>query len=575
MSWFYRAIFGNDDDETEKKLSPTETFDNDPLIISYGLGDLYRIDQNDNNKEQVILCSSNIYLLLKKDSNIAYKFYLEIINQDNKILLHQPVKHAMQLTFNKIDSSMKWILINQDNTIIWKYIYKNKDEENIMKLNLAKCTLETSTQMDFAKMVKNSTDEEFLLDAYNDDHMDISDDDDDDNNTNGFNDNKKSSKNSTFAIKFAQPAELSDSDDEYSESYYDSDQESEQDDLDDEKEQQDAIYSRYQNDVKKSDKNPNTAYNSLLELGKTTNRTFVFREDDQHGTMMGIFQYNPENEEKLSYVTKLDNISDLNGNKINPSATMIHQQDDQLLLLDKNTSQHKIYAMDLHRGQIVHEYQANDYIKINNIAPIDKYAQLDTESTLLAANSNMLFRIDPRLNNQDKIVMEQSYMYKSNPKLSCINTNSLGQIVAGDDNGEIRLYSHINKRAKTKLPSLGDNIIDIDVTDDGSYILATTLKYLLVIPTTIENDKKHRTGFDISINNKKPKPIKLTLNPADMIKFGIKNIKFVQLILIQVLILLKNGLLLVQVNILLHGILHKLKNVKDMHIKLKNVHIIL
>ena len=47
---------------------------------------------------------------------------------------------------------------------------------------------------------------------------------------------------------------------------------------------------------------------------------------------------------------------------------------------------------------------------------------------------------------------------------------------------------------------LGDAIVGLDVTADGSYVLATTKHYLLVIPTQVEGQDK--SGFKQSITNK-------------------------------------------------------------------------
>jgi hypothetical protein len=57
------------------------------------------------------------------------------------------------------------------------------------------------------------------------------------------------------------------------------------------------------------------------------------------------------------------------------------------------------------------------------------------------------------------------------------------------------------------LCSPSDAITGMDVTADGSYILATTPHYLLVIPTQVEGQVK--SGFAQSITAKAQAPIKL------------------------------------------------------------------
>lgn len=74
------------------------------------------------------------------------------------------------------------------------------------------------------------------------------------------------------------------------------------------------------------------------------------------------------------------------------------------------------------------------------------------------------------------------------------------------------------------LSSLSDAITGLDVTADGSYVLATTRHYLLVIPTSVEGQEK--SGFKQSITAKASAPIKLQLDPTDMATYGIKELHF-------------------------------------------------
>jgi len=64
----------------------------------------------------------------------------------------------------------------------------------------------------------------------------------------------------------------------------------------------------------------------------------------------------------------------------------------------------------------------------------------------------------------------------------------------------------------------------MDVTADGSYVLATTPYYLLVIPTQIDGQAK--SGFGQSITAKAAPPIKLQISPDDMVKYNIAQLDF-------------------------------------------------
>lgn len=145
------------------------------------------------------------------------------------------------------------------------------------------------------------------------------------------------------------------------------------------------------------------------------------------------------------------------------------------------------------------------------------------------------------MNSTNKRV--EGFDYKTNPNLSCISSNEKGQYAIGSDTGEIRMFSHLSKRAKvvqnslcfysvksncifyqTLLPGLGHAIIGIDTTADGKWLLATTSKYLMLVPVELEDG---RTGFDVSMGNKnKPVPFKLQILPQDLVKYGIAHFVF-------------------------------------------------
>ena len=84
---------------------------------------------------------------------------------------------------------------------------------------------------------------------------------------------------------------------------------------------------------------------------------------------------------------------------------------------------------------------------------------------------------------------------------------------------KVHFISFYDPRATTFLPGFGDPILGIDVTLDGKWILGTCAKYLILIPTsTGEGDN---TGFEKLFNKVKRNPIRLFLDPIDIMKFGL------------------------------------------------------
>jgi hypothetical protein len=76
------------------------------------------------------------------------------------------------------------------------------------------------------------------------------------------------------------------------------------------------------------------------------------------------------------------------------------------------------------------------------------------QQTFVGISHNALFRIDPRLSGQ-KLVDSQLNQYKSKNQFSCAATTGKGDLVVASDKGDLRLYSELQKRAKTHLPGLG------------------------------------------------------------------------------------------------------------------------
>jgi len=134
------------------------------------------------------------------------------------------------------------------------------------------------------------------------------------------------------------------------------------------------------------------------------------------------------------------------------------------------------------------------------------------------------------------MVESNSYFYSasSRPNLTCGATTGTGQLAVGNIKGEVKLFDHKllgegkargrgdsiedrAPRAKTSLPGLGNPIVGIDVTEDGSWILATCKTYLMVIPAKLPGGT---TGFEKSMGQAKPIPRRLQLKPEDISKMG-------------------------------------------------------
>lgn len=196
---------------------------------------------------------------------------------------------------------------------------------------------------------------------------------------------------------------------------------------------------------------------------------------------------------------------------------MLHDQDDAMILMDPQAKD-TMFKMDLRKGEIVEEWNANGH-PIAFMAPESKFAQSLPENTILGGSANAIFRLDPRLSGSQLAELKQ---YKGATNFSGMVTTLDGHIAVSGDKGDIKLYDRVGVNAKTALPALGDPIIGIDVTKDGRWVVATCKTYLLVIDTCITvGAYMGQLGFQRSFPaDSKPIPKRLSLKAAHIAHMG-------------------------------------------------------
>lgn len=245
--------------------------------------------------------------------------------------------------------------------------------------------------------------------------------------------------------------------------------------------------------------------NQQLAVGFKNDMSFVTR-----GNMIGIFAHQ---DDKVRFRAAIDQVKDPSGKAFSPRKIMLHNQDSDMLLLDR-TNRNSVYRMDLEYGKIVDDWKISDSVEVDNIIPDSKYAQMNPQQTLIGHSHNGLFRIDPRLSG-NKLVEGQFKQYATKSDFSAATTTESGKVAVASNNGDIRLFDQVGKNAKTALPALGDPIIGVDVSADGRWLVATCKTYLLLIDTLIGDGRyKGSIGFDRSFPaDSKPVPRRLQLKP--------------------------------------------------------------
>ena len=219
-------------------------------------------------------------------------------------------------------------------------------------------------------------------------------------------------------------------------------------------------------------------YNKSLTVAYKNDRSYVIRDDK-----VGVFKTTDD----LEFVTAIKNVRSLKGEKIGLANPMLYMEDTSLILSD-GQNKNKLYRMDLNRGAIVEEWGTGERA-IAQYGPTKKFDQLTSEQTILGVSQKSIFKLDPRINSDNKVVLDSAKDYVTKYNFSSLATTEAGNIAVGSEKGDIKLYDRLGIRAKTAIPSLGQPIRYLCASADGRWLLATCDSLLLLMDTTIKTGK--------------------------------------------------------------------------------------
>lgn len=199
------------------------------------------------------------------------------------------------------------------------------------------------------------------------------------------------------------------------------------------------------------------AKNEQLAIGYKHDRSFVVR-----GNNIGVFRHTDDDAVKFS--TQIRGVKTTKGKEFAPKKVggnprlackhttnvhlqvMLHNEDSSMLMMNPDDP-HSIFRMDLEYGKVVEEWKVHDSVKVDNIVPDNKFAQMTAEQTVIGHSHNGLFRIDPRQSGV-KIVENQFKQYASKNDFSAAVTTASGKIAVASNKGDIRLFDQVGKIAK-------------------------------------------------------------------------------------------------------------------------------
>ena len=474
-------------DEQTRKKSYEKSIGGKLEEICSAKCDLYLLDEKTHiyelKRENV---TATIYEVLDEEGDSNFDYVMDISIGDERLII-QDINSEMNAQFYNQFHSITWNFTNPFSS--WSLIFKNLDEESEFKTNLSRSIYEFNTCNDFFKLAIE--DQEMLV--------------------------KTSAIDQSIgnSSKYLQDLDYEDED------YVDFISDSEEEESEDEEEV-----------VPSGGKQPGLPKytNSFMLDSSQRERTFVIRGSD-----IGVFKRDDDTDHPV-FDTQIKNVSTTKGELFVPYKAMLHNQDRDLLFLhkDQDNEDHcgKVYRMDITRGEVVETWNTfQDYVPITEIKPTEKFGDQLPTQVFGALNDNAVFALDPRIHGSDKVVGNISAITSnSKPQFSCFATTSDGRLVVGSEKGEIRMFSGIPnldktgkkgthpKSAKTLLPGLGDEIIGIDVTYNGEWVVATCKTYLMVINTSMPNSDT--TGFTERMGKNKPIPRKIQLLPEDIKQVG-------------------------------------------------------
>jgi len=484
MSSLWNYFAGDPESSTvsdvKAQSSPVQTFADNQIFAS-ALGRVSRFEAEDKVWEE----AQGTYTAFILDTGSQFDSKFTIVRQSGDPIFSKALNENLQIRFEAPNRSMNWLVESEDQVHQWRFTFQDVNEEESMKEVIAIRLLENVHQKPFKKIIGDN-DKGWVIDAQEEGQFDQDFEDENEFYADGV---------GTYA-------------DEVSPPHVDDPLATEE--MDGYKKQT----WRAQLDVPEVQENCNTQIDGSM----LWNRAYVIRNQAE-GAELGLFKH-ADNNMDLKYIGKVA-IEDKEGNQYQPTKMLTHRQDAQLLFTTEQNKE-SIAVMDLYRGQIVEEWCPGRG-DIRDLCPEMKYAQRTDNQCFKLCTKNAYMTIDPR--TKEKAVHDQIFQMKTNPDFSTMCTTGKGHWAIGSADGSIRMYNK-SVRAKTKLPGLGKKIKNIEVTEDGCWLLATCEKYLLLVNTTMPDSEK--LGFEVRMGKKKPKPYKLRLKGSDMQMLGIspQNISF-------------------------------------------------
>lgn len=135
--------------------------------------------------------------------------------------------------------------------------------------------------------------------------------------------------------------------------------------------------------------------------------------------------------------------------------------------------------------------------------------------------------MDLRLPPQHTLTHNKTY--KGDTQFNSITTTADGRLAIGSNQGVVRLYNQVGNRATNNFYTLGKQILMMDSTKDGKYLLITTPSSLFLINTQVDTQNSYKDAYSQVIQHRtgnRPIPIEFTLHVQDLHHYHIQSFSF-------------------------------------------------
>jgi len=256
-----------------------------------------------------------------------------------------------------------------------------------------------------------------------------------------------------------------------------------------------------------------------LDISKD-NRAFVSRGNE-------IFVHKGEEKVKAAYVAK-----EKDGTIFSPRKISLYDQSNKMLLLSPLKKNIVVYN-DTEKGKSLHQMalKLTDDVGSPNrtVAGETKYGRLSAQETVklkvVSGNQIVDLNWDVRTPTKQIFIQDQtsSIVKTKNLQFTDVATTSNGGIAVASNDGVVRLYSELGKKAKTQIDQYsGTPITAIDTSSDGNWLVCTTDKNLILINVSFETDKGEKTtGFDKAMGKNKSAGLLCRLSEKDLAQIDI------------------------------------------------------